>query len=84
MIADTVQDQIVASFALREIFLCIVNDTIRANGSNHVDIYRATNTGDFSPKPFGDLHGKRAHATRGAIDQYFLSRSNSSVVAKAL
>ena len=39
---------------------------------------------DLGPVRFGDLHGERSHASRGAVDQHRLSRPDVTLVAKAL
>jgi len=47
-------------------------------------IPRTAHRGDFSPKRFGDLHGKSSHTTRGAINQNLLTVLNVPFVAQTL
>jgi len=40
--------------------------------------------GHVGPERFGKLHGERAHASRGPVDQDLLPRLNVSLVAECL
>jgi hypothetical protein len=68
MVADAVQNQIVAAAAAGEIFLGIIDDGIGSQGLDQGDVRRAANSGDVSGERFCDLHGERSHATGRAID----------------
>ena len=47
VIADIVQDQVITLAALGEIFLRVINDVIRPDGADQVQVSRAAYTGDL-------------------------------------
>ena len=67
-----------------EILLRVVDDSIRADGANHLHISRAANAGHICAEGFGDLHCEGAHTSGGAVDQDLLAGLYLSLVAKAL
>jgi hypothetical protein len=84
MVSNTVEDQVITLPALGEILLGIVNDPIRADGSDHVHIPTAAHAGYICAEPLGNLHSERTHASRRTVDQHPLPRLNASAVAKTL
>src|SRR6266487_3604593 len=67
-----------------EIFLRVINDMICANRAHHVQVPRAAYAGDFGSECFGELHRKRTHATRGAVNQNLLPGVDVPRIAQAL
>src|SRR6187399_1566897 len=70
--------------ALGDVVLRVVDNVIRADLANHVQILRAAYGGNLSAERLGDLHGKRANAARCPVDQNFLSGLDLSLVAQRL
>ena len=69
---------------LGEVLPGVVDDAVRAERLDQVDVPRAADAGDLRSERLGDLHGERPDATGGAVDQDFLSRLNLPLVAKRL
>src|SRR6266498_1622518 len=67
-----------------EVFLGIVDHMIGPKRASLVQIPCATHGSDFSAEPFGDLHCKCPHTTRGAINQNLLPWLNVACVAQTL
>ena len=84
MISINGQNQIIPSLSSGEIFACVINDVVRANGTRHIQIPRAAHGSDFRSEDFGNLHGKGAYAARCAVNKNFLSGLNLSLVAQTL
>src|SRR5436305_8337978 len=84
MVCHEIEDQVVALRALSEIFLGVIDDAIRADGSDHLHIPRTAHAGDLCAERPGDLHSESTHASRRSVDQDLLPRSNLSLVAKTL
>src|SRR2546426_4301825 len=84
MVSHDVENHIVMLPTGGEVLLRVVNDPICADGSHHFNVPRTAYSRDFRAQPLGYLHGERAHATRGTIDQDLLPRLNLSLVAKSL
>src|ERR1700733_3658878 len=84
MVPYVVEKQVVTLPAPGEILLGVINDLIRANGSDQVHISGAAYAGYVRAEPLGELHSERTHTSRGAVDQDLLPRPNLSLVAKTL
>ena len=84
MVANALENQIVALIARREIALRVINDFVRADWSDHLDISGAAYASHVRAERLGDLHRERAHASRCPINQNLAARPNLSLVAKAL
>ena len=69
MVAYVVENNVVTLCTMGEIFLGVINDVIRADGADHVHIPGTAYSGDFGTEGLGDLHGKRADASGGTVDQ---------------
>src|SRR5437879_12852789 len=70
--------------ACGEVLPRVVDDVIRAEGANHVDVLGAAYAGHFRTERLGDLHGEGTDTPRGAVDQHLLSFVNVSLVAQTL
>src|SRR5437016_11624452 len=70
--------------ACGEVLPRVVDDVIRAEGANHVDVLGAAYAGHFRTERLGDLHGEGTDTPRGAVDQDLLSGVNVSLVAQSL
>ena len=81
---DVVHDHVVARPALREVLPRVVDDVIRADGADHLDVPRAADAGHLGAERLGDLHGERPDAPRRAVDEHLLPRPDLAVVAKSL
>jgi len=87
MVRNEIENQVVVSSAPGEILLRIVrivNDPIGAEGSDHLHISGAANAGHVCAVRLGDLHGERAYASGGAVDQEVLPRLHVPLIAKTL
>jgi hypothetical protein len=60
--------------AFGEILLRVINDPIRADGSNHLHILRTAYADHIRAERSGDLHSERAHASRRTVNQGLLPR----------
>ena len=84
MVSNAIQNDVVTVAAFGEILLSIVNDLIRADGSDHVHITRAAYAGDIRAERLGDLHRERTDTACRPVNQNSLPLLNSSLVAKTL
>src|SRR5580704_2611975 len=84
MVPNAVENQIITLPAFGEILLGIVNDPIRADGSDHVHILRTAYTDHMCAEPLSYLHSERTHASRCAVNQHLLPGLNLSLIAKPL
>src|SRR5215831_15317637 len=84
MIRDEVEDQVVTFSALGEVLLCVINDSICTNGSNHIQIAGTAYARDMCTERLGDLHGERTHASCGTVYQNLLPWLNVPLIAKTL
>ena len=84
MVADVVENDVVAFIRVEEILLGVINDLIRADGADQVHISAAAYTSYLCAEGFGDLHGEGSDASGGAVNQNFLPRSDLRLIAKAL
>src|SRR5438552_6378164 len=84
MIRHEVENQIVVLSTFREVLSGVINDVICADGSDHGNVPRTANAGNFSSERLGDLHSERTHASSRTVDQDLLPRLNLSLVAKTL
>jgi hypothetical protein len=57
---------------------------VSADRTHQLDIPGTADAGHLRAERPGDLHGERAHASRGAIDENRLSSLEASMVAKSL
>ena len=83
MVANVIENHVVALVALGEILFCVIDDVIGANRSDKIDIPRAANSRDLRAKRFADLHGKGSYTAGGTVDQHLLPGLNLSL-AQAL
>src|SRR5439155_27297131 len=84
MVPHTIEHKIVSQPAVDEILPGVINHMVCADGSHHVHTPCAAYTGHVGAEGLGDLHGKRTHAPRRAVDQDLLPWLNPSFIAKAL
>src|SRR5882672_1046857 len=84
MVANTVENQIVALVARSEIRSSVINNFIRADRSDHIQIPGTANAGHVGAERLGDLHRERTHASRRTVNQDLVARLNLSLVAQAL
>src|SRR5450759_110848 len=79
-----VEDQIVARLAVREVLPGVVDDMVRSDRSDGVQVPRAAHAGHFRPEDLGDLHCEGSHAPRRTVDQDLLPGLHLAVIAKRL
>src|SRR5690349_13734814 len=84
MVPDCVDYHIILLAVLREVLPCIVDDVVRANLADHLEIPRARNPGDFGSEGLCDLDRERADSARCPVDQYFLTGLDVSSIAESL
>jgi len=68
-VADVVQDDVVVRIAVGEVVRRVVNDVVRADRTNQLDISSATHAGDLGTERGRDLDGVGADPAGGAVDQ---------------
>src|SRR5436189_3560529 len=73
MVRNVVENNIITLIALCEILFCIIDDVIRAERSDKIDIPCAANTGHICAVRLRNLHSECADTSRRTIDQYFLA-----------
>src|SRR5713226_4995111 len=83
MVPNRVENHVVTLSTLSEILPGVIDDPIRADGSDHLHIPRAAYAGHICAEPRGDLHSERAHASRRTVNQDFLPGPNLSVFGQA-
>src|SRR2546426_5295997 len=79
-----IEYQVVPLSTSGEVLSPVVDHLIRADRSDRVDVLRAAHPGHVRSECLGDLYGERADASRSAIDEDALPRSDLSFVAKSL
>src|SRR5208282_2157689 len=84
MVPNAVEKQIVTLRTSGEILPGVIDDLIRAEGSNHVHIPRTAYAGNIRAERLGNLHSERAYAARRTVDQDLLTRLKLPFVAKSL
>src|SRR6267143_4430769 len=84
MVQDVVENDVVTFRTFSEILFRVIDDVIRAERSDKIDIPRTADTGHIRAKRLGDLHRECAYASRGAVDQDLLPRLDLSFVANSL
>src|SRR5947207_3457215 len=84
MVRNVVENNIITLIALCEILFCIIDDVIRAERSDKIDIPCAANTGHICAVRLRNLHSECADTSRRTIDQYFLAGLNFPFVANSL
>src|SRR5262249_28883302 len=84
MVADAVQNHIVAFSSLREILLRVINYAICADGADHLRIPGTANACHIGAKRPGNLYGERTHAASCSVDQNLLTRLNLPMISKSL
>ena len=68
-----VENEIEALRALREVFLGVVDDSIRAKPSEHVELLGAVDSGHTCSMRFSKLYGDRTDASSRPVDHHVLS-----------
>src|SRR5919202_4958151 len=61
-VSADVEDQLVVLRPLGEVLACVVDDMIRPDGSDHLDLRGAANTGYLRTERLGKLHGVGPHS----------------------
>src|SRR5215213_3430012 len=84
MVRHEIKNHVVLFPVAGEIFLRVINDSVCADGPDHLHIPRTANAGNLGPKRLRDLYSKRTHTSGGAIDQDLLTRLKLCLVAKSL
>ena len=84
MVADVVEDEVVALGPGGEVDLRVVDDVVGADRADQLDVLRAADPGHLGAERLGDLHGERAHATGSAVDEDLLTGLDLAVVAQEL
>src|SRR5437660_760744 len=84
MVRNVVENHIVTLPGFGEIFFGVINDVIRAERPDHMQISRTTYTGHIRAERFRDLHREGSHTSRRPVNQDFLAGLNFSLVAKRL
>ena len=74
MVANQVEEHVVALRALGEILFRVVDNMASTKRADHLNIAGAANTGHLRAEGLRDLHSKCANAARCAIDQNLLAR----------
>jgi hypothetical protein len=72
-VPDQVEYHVVAPAIAGEVFPGVVDDVIRADRPDELNVSCAAHAGHVRAERLGDLYGERAHATRRAVDQDMLS-----------
>ena len=70
--------------AIGEVVACVVDDVIRTDGTDQIDLRGAAHAGDSCAESLGDLNCKSADSTGGADYQDALTRLHTSVIAHGL
>src|SRR5260370_11052112 len=84
MTRANVNDQIVPLSVLGVIFLGIVNDVVCAERTDHVQISRIGDGGDFGSERLGDLYRECPYSTARTVNQDLLSGLDVSMVSEGL
>src|SRR5260370_19227545 len=84
MVPNAVEKEVVTLPTFGEILLGVINDPIRADGSNHVHIPRTAYAGHIRAERLGNLHSERTHTSRRTVNQDLLPQPNLSLVPKTL
>ncbi len=84
MVADVVEDEVVALLAAREVLLRVVDSVTGAERAHQLHVARARHARDLGALGARNLHRERADPARGAVHQYLLSRPQAALVAQAL
>ena len=79
-----VDDGVVAPGSAGEVFLGVVENGARADGSDEFDVGGAAYAGHFGPVRLGDLDGEGADAAGRSVDEDPLSGLDPSPVADRL
>ena len=82
VIADVVEDEVVALRAFGEVVLGVVDDVIRAERAHELHIAGAADAGHLGAERLGDLHGVCADAAGGAVDEHLLPGGDVTVIAQ--
>ena len=82
--ARDVEQDVVAPVSPREVLSRVVDDVIRAERADRLDVLRAADARDLGSERLRDLHRVRPHASGGAVDEHLLPRPDVSLVADAL
>ena len=81
MVPRDVEDEVVALAAPGEVLLRVVDDPVRADRPEHVELPGAVHGGHVRSVRLGELHGDGPHTPTRAVDQDRLSRLDPSLIA---
>src|SRR6266576_945817 len=84
MVRNIIENYVVTFSTFSEILFRVINDAIRAERADKIDIARAADAGHIRAQRLGYLHGKRADTSRCTINQDLLPLLNLSFVANSL
>src|SRR3990170_1729230 len=84
MVPCHIEDQVIPLTLPGEVLPGVIYDPVCTDRSDHVHVPWATHPGHVRSERLGDLHGKRTHASRRAVDQDLLTRPNLSFVTQTL
>ena len=79
-----VENQVVLLSIIGEVLPFIVDDVVEADGSHHVELGSAINSGRLGPVQFGDLDTQGADTSTRSVDQQLLPLLNLPAVDEAL
>jgi hypothetical protein len=81
---DNVKDQVILFSVLGEVFAGVIDDLVRAQRAQKIQLAGVIHRGYLRPVEFRKLHGKHAGAAAGAINQHPVARLNLPLVANPL
>src|SRR5580658_91012 len=84
MMSVRTENQVVSRAVFCEVLHRVVYNVVCADRSRSLQISRAANRRDLSPKRLGNLDRERAHTTRRAINQNHLAALNLALVTDSL
>jgi hypothetical protein len=79
-----VHDEVVALAAFGEILARVVDDAVRADRPEHVELPGCIYRGHLCPVRLRELHREGPHRSAGAVDHDRLSRSGPALIANGL
>src|SRR6516225_9131818 len=84
MVADQVEEHVVAVPGRGEVLPGVIEDTVRAERPDQAGIPGAADAGDLSAERLGDLDGERSHAPGCSVDQHLVTRPDLPLVPQTL
>jgi hypothetical protein len=84
MVSRDVEDEVVALAGSGEILLRVIDDPVRADRPEHLELPGAVHGGHVCSVRLGELHGDGPHTSTRAVDQDLLSRLGPSLIAETL